>query len=799
MAGWFPLTLFGAQGFFPFKLGAGGQTTNISIASDGTKVARTDTGVAFYYNSTAANPGNAGGIGCWQNIVTQQSIPGSISGTTTGTWDGTINFDGVYEIVVCPSNTNRFYLFAFHNVLRSDNRGATWVTTGFTPVVAGGNVFTKFFGPYMAVDPNNADIVYVGTPASGVFVSTNAGTSFSPVSSVGAGVVYSALGTSTSSNTISTGSNLTFVTQAGLGLNQGNIQIYETSNPANWVMATSLVSYTGTSLVINPTTSGGSGTHTDWTLATGFQGGGNIIAFDGSATIYISTYGTGVFKSINSGASFTQISSVSTSGPINHQHMVVDQNHNLWLVDNTSNEAGALWKYNGTTWTSVAAAGSSLSTVLVDPANASNVTAGNAGGGLNLSKDGGVTWTGLPGGTIRVANDIPWLTVNESFMTNGNMAYDPSVSNTVWFAEGIGVWTTNPPATGNAITWTSHSAGIEDLVSLWVISPPGGQPAFFVEDRGVYRGAGGIFPSGYGPNYNQNLINGSSGDWASSSPGTLVVLAYSGTNWQSSKSIDGGVTWTVFSGTPSDVASGVQAGGMMAASTPSNIMYIGGNNGNPYYTTDGGATWNLVTIAGISSGDGYSSFSGALFNRQTLCSDRVDANTFYLYNSGTGAPGIYISTNSGVSWTQKKSGLFIAGEVNANAWLKSVPGNSGHLFYSGGIQVGASHPTTAAFYRSTDHGATWSTITNMNDVWAFGFGAPKPGGGGYPSIYVYGWYTGSIGVWRSIDNAATWQSIGDGFPGGSFSQVRCVEGDNNTYGYVYLGTGGQGFFYGYVP
>ena len=49
--------------------------------------------------------------------------------------------------------------------------------------------------------------------------------------------------------------------------------------------------------------------------------------------------------------------------------------------------------------------------------------------------------------------------------------------------------------------------------------------------------------------------------------------------------------------------------------------------------------------------------------------------------------------------------------------------------------------------------------------------------------------------WRSIDNASSWTKLID-YPDNNFDVVKCIEGDANTYGTVYIGFRGSGFAYG---
>ena len=60
---------------------------------------------------------------------------------------------------------------------------------------------------------------------------------------------------------------------------------------------------------------------------------------------------------------------------------------------------------------------------------------------------------------------------------------------------------------------------------------------------------------------------------------------------------------------------------------------------------------------------------------------------------------------------------------------------------------------------STNGGATWTTIANVEEPYAIGFGAAAPGES-YPAIYMVGWVNGVYGVWQSINEAQSWTQIG---------------------------------------
>lgn len=709
------------------RIGAGGFITGIDVATDGTKVVRTDSYGAYWFNPSAPNPGNAGGIGSWQQIVSVASMPAADAGLDLNA--------GVYEIAVASSNTARFYMYFNGYVFRTDNSGTTWIRTAFANISAAPNDANRTMGRGIAVDPINADHVLVGTPASGLWRSTDAGATWNKVSGVANG------------------------------------------SPA------------------------GGGTF------------GVIVAFDASSAptggktsiVYVSSYGTGVYKSTDAAATFT----LTTGTPTTHTHMIVDQNGVVWLVDNGSGgSSGALRKFASGSWSTIGGAGTCHS-VAIDPANASRIFVGTTGGVITLSVNGGSTWA-TGNATADVATDIPWFTSsdNSAFRSNGDMKFDPSGSNLMYFAEGIGVWKTNPPNTNvPTITWTSQSAAIEQLVSNAIISPPTGKPLALSWDRAVfYSNNPNVYPSTVGPS--STFVAGWHADYVTGTPSTIVgIFNFTNGTENSGISVDGGQTWTGFVGKPSSVVSpNRHIGGSIAASTTTNFVWapeefsIGGQNefNNPAFTTNGGSTWTNSTFPAAVATNASTGWGSNYANNQfVVAADRVTTGKFLIYNYGPGfdatTEGFYLSTNGGANFSRVSQPGFFA---LTNAKLRSVPGNAGHYFFTAGPQLGSAHPVNQPFYQSTDSGSTWNAIANVKEVYAFGFGKAKASG--YPAIYIFGWISNVLGIWRSDDQAVTWARISDGFPINSFDWIKFVEGDSNTYGTVYVGFGGSGFAYGKI-
>jgi hypothetical protein len=182
----------------------------------------------------------------------------------------------------------------------------------------------------------------------------------------------------------------------------------------------------------------------------------------------------------------------------------------LWLVDNGGGTYN-LHKYTAGSWSSVNTGpnGSEGAAIAVNPANPKHIVVALHSGDLIYSTDRGTTWS-QPNvrKMARSAGDIPWLAnTNESYMSAGNIVFDPAQSQMLYFAEGIGIWYTMNPFT-NEPTWISQSAAIEQLVSIWIVSPPGGDPIFTAMDRPVWRVTSPAqpYPSHYGINENRGRV-----------------------------------------------------------------------------------------------------------------------------------------------------------------------------------------------------------------------------------------------------------------------------------------------------
>jgi hypothetical protein len=144
-------------------VGGGGWLTGIDLSPDGSvKLVRADTYGAYRWSEPR---------GLWTQLVTRQSMSAADVSVDSGA--------GVYEIRVAPSLPTRIYMAYAGRVYRSDDSGGHWSRTAFEKTAMDANDAFRTFGAKMAVDPVNADIVYVGTPRAGLRTSVDGGRTWS--------------------------------------------------------------------------------------------------------------------------------------------------------------------------------------------------------------------------------------------------------------------------------------------------------------------------------------------------------------------------------------------------------------------------------------------------------------------------------------------------------------------------------------------------------------------------------------------------------------------------------------------
>lgn len=228
-------------------------------------------------------------------------------------------------------------------------------------------------------------------------------------------------------------------------------------------------------------------------------------------------------------------------------------------------------------------------------------------------------------------------------------------------------------------------------------------------------------------------------------------------------STDGGTTWTAFGSAPP----GANAAGNIAVSANGNTLVWCPGGSTMHYSSDNGTSWQASAGAG---------------SNLKPVSDRVNALKFYVYDALNGR--LLISTDRGASFTVNCTGLPTVPDWQlGDASIKTVYGKEGHIWLA----------VPDGLYRSTNSGADFAKISNVEDGGRVGFGRALPGNN-YPAIYLSGKVNGVNGFFRSDDEGNSWIRINTDRQ--QFGWINVVTGDPRVYGRMYIATGGRGILYG---
>lgn len=552
-------------------------------------------------------------------------------------------------------------------------------------------------------------------------------------------------------------------------------------------------------------------------------------------TLYVHSSGNGLYKCTNAaaaqGTARTCTIQNATGMPTTASHLHVDKQGGVWVTDcHTDCADGFLNSYISGTWTQITSEGSLFQDVAINFNNCSSsatcqLVGVGAGGNLDTRNSG--TWTGFNSAKTRCGNvppapcDIPWLGwTNENFMSAGGIAFDPALSNTIAFAEGIGVWHATAPSNNtNNIGFVDFSLGtngtaISELVTYDITSAPGGnvilqsadRPAFVAPNTSAYPATHGCAS----PQTNA-IVYGWSVDWIDANHYVALCITLGGVS-ESGISSDGGNTWTAFgdNSTPIGGAS-FNVGGCITASDTQHILWSPGNNPtNIYFSKNGGTNWSALSLSGIPT-TGTTGWTGGTFpsanNPQGCAVDRVNG-TIYVYNGGnvvccggsvhesvwscTTAVDCTVSAN----WTKQCGVTAGCGPAGAEMFgpfgnfaptMRTITGQANTLF----ISNSARFPNS--FYKSTNGGATWVADPTISNVTTWGEG--KPCNGADFTIYVVGQIGATGAVWEgdSTSGTITWTNINANQ--WSNNQVSALYGDMNACGTAYLGWAGMGYTY----
>jgi xyloglucan-specific exo-beta-1,4-glucanase len=684
-------------------------------------------------------------------------------------WDDW-NLTGVVSIATDSVNPNNVYIAAgtYTNewttqngaILRSSDRGATWQRT-MLPFKLGGNMPGRGAGERLAIDPNRNGTIYLGAPSgNGLWRSTDSGVTWSKVTSFP---------------------------------NPGNY-VQDPADPNGY-----LTDNQGIYWITFDKRTGTPGNTTQ--------------------TIYVGVAdaATSVYRSTDGGATWSAVPG-QPAGFLPHKGVLDTSGGFLYVAYSDKGGPydgghGDVWKLNTATgaWT------------LISPIPSSNTNDNFFGySGLSIdrqhpntimvtgysswwpdtmiwrSTNGGQTWSRIwdwaryPARTFRYTQDVtasPWLKwpatpvcggarpgaeVNPKlgWMTEA-LEIDPFNSDRFMYGTGATLYgstnlTTWDLSTTSQITIRVMAQGIEETAVQDLISPPSGAPLISAlgDISGFRHNDVNVVPAAQAAPVRGSSV---SLDYAELSP-SYIVRAANGDTANCEKSLavstDGGTTWAAVSSQPS----GLTGGGVVAVSATGGGKIVWSPAGvGVFFTTGGGKTWTAST--GIPAG-------------ARVASDRVNANKFYGFKSGT----FYVSTDGGKTFAATAAtGLPVGGPVR----FKAVPGREGDIWLAGG----AEGDNTYGLWHSTNSGASFTKLANVEEADNIGFGKAATGQT-YLAIYAVAQVAGVRGIFRSIDAGQTWVRINDDQHQWGRAGDTAITGDPRIFGRVYFGTNGRGIIYG---
>lgn len=698
-------------------IGGGGFITGLDMDLSGrTRVARTDVHGAYLWLEDQDR---------WAQLATVAAMP-KADRVQAGFGEG------AFEIVVAPSDPARIYMAAGGTVYRSRDRGLSFEDMGAAapfPFVFDANSPYRTYGPFLSVSPSEPDLVLFGTPAAGLWRSADGGESW----------------------------------QAARGL------------PA----------------------------------ATGQPAPGILSWFErASGRIWAASPGNGVFVSTDGGTSFSPLTPAGEPAPALLTQGVFARDGSFFGVEGQARRA---WVYRDGRWSDLTASGAlpalPYAAVAASPGS-DTIFVFDQGGTVYRSTDGGAAW-GRMGHTAAPSDgDPPWLRIaDQSYFATGPVRFDPVTPDRIWVGAGTGVYFADVPPSARVVRWQSLTRGIEELVATDVVQSPGRPPLFAFLDFGIHRKEDlDAFSTGYGPKERvliaaqQLAVTPADPDFiaTNASDTRTGCCSEDGDSVLAGYSPDAGRSWRRFPSLPTPpgtepVDPWRMSFGALAVSAgdPRNIVWEPSFDRAPFVTTDRGGSWTRVAFAGETL-----PFTGShptiYLIRKNLAADGARSGVFYLAHSGGGGnaalAGLWRTEDKGASWRQVHRGE-VAPNSGSAAKLRAVPGRAGDLFFtsaSGG-------PDTLA-RRSRDGGETWAPLPGVEDVDDFAFGKPAAAGAA-PTIFLSGRVGGDYGIWRSVDDAESWQRIGS-FPMGSLDRVTVMGADPDHFGRVYVGYMGSAFVYG---
>lgn len=638
------------------------------------------------------------------------------------------------------------------------SRAANWTLMGPQSIPTnGGNGRVNA----VRVHPTDPNTLFACTPASGLWKSTNGGTSWTAISDA-----ISALGCTDIAFDPTNPNTMYLVTGDGDAADVLTLGVYKsTDGGATW-NPTSLVfslsnGQTLSKILVSPTNAntiivgGRAGIYrsTDagatWTQT--MTGGVRDLEFKSGdpSVVFAGGYGTnvGFWRSTDGGVTFTKITTVPstaaqrvaigvTAANANYVYALVandgatsttayglkgvyqsiDGGTTFTLMSGTTNTLG--W-YTGTTGDKDGQGWYDLA-IAVSPTSATTVTTG----GVNIwqSTNGGTAWT------KKTAWDASHTATNYVHADIHDLTYSGA---TLYAACDGGVF----KSTNGGTSWTDISANISNA-QLYGL--------------GLSASSATTIISGHQDNGTNLTTNGTSWSQVNGGDGMLCFIDRTNNANQFSSIYNGNLYRSTNSGGSFSAIYTVPGGGWVTPwlqdPVTATTLYAGGSN--IYRSTNSGTAWSAISSLTAPSGNflEFVSISVAKTNNQVIYAS-ADAKS-----STTGAWSssiIYKTTVGGTTWTNISAGLPAAAITSVH-----VDVNDANKVY-----VSLASYSGNSVYLTTNGGTTWTNISaGLPQIPANCFVTQNSAAGVV--------YCGTdLGVYFSSNSGTTWESFTSGMPG----------------------------------
>jgi hypothetical protein len=396
------------------------------------------------------------------------------------------------------------------------------------------------------------------------------------------------------------------------------------------------------------------------------------------------------------------------------------------------------------------------------------------------SKDGGATWSALGVEGAIDASAYPHVGGSHIHWVT-DVKLNPLDASKFSFVTGQGAYSCR--GLGATLACSFDNVGLEELVPLQLVSPPEGAPLIsVVGDRDGFRHDDlALSPAVFKPK------KGTTRSLAMAWRAPKVLVKSFDVAPFGAISTDSGDTWRDFASFPANTVGCVEYFcGLrnLAVSADGDTIVWSPVNAATSVSSDAGATWKAST--------GMTATLPKLPPKPIA--DTVNADKFYAFDVMSGV--VYRSADSGATFAASTTVLphATADWYAANFEMAPVPVHEGHVWVAVADGNASGAAGGSGLYRSSDSGATFTQVAPATVAAAFrlGFGAPSSGAT-YPAIYVFGTVAGVDGLFRSIDQGATWLRINDDQH--QFGTIHQVLGDPKAFGRVYVAAEGRGILY----